>query len=244
MTIDNCEFVVIVVARMSSRRLPGKSMMRLTDRTVLGHVVSRVTRSREADCFLVATSSDPSDDPIAEWCAQSDVRCFRGSLLNVALRVFQASMEVGARNIVRISADSPFIDPVLIDHAIELFRRNTVNLVTNVSPRAFPVGQSVEVFTVEVLERILFEGLTREQEEHVTKGFYDLSNEFRILNFYPNDVTDTATGDHSAVHMSIDSAEDLVTATGVAELMGTHLNAASWLDIEKAWLEIAGARES
>ncbi len=244
MTNDHCEFVVIVVARMSSKRLPGKSLTCLSGRTVLGHVVQRVEQSREADTFLVATSTESSDDPILQWCEHAGVRCFRGSLSNVTLRVLQAGKEAGARKIVRVSADSPFIDPALIDYAIRLFRQNAVDLVTNVHPRSFPVGQSVEVMTVEALSRIVIKGLTPEQEEHVTKGFYDLPNEFRILNFNPEDVMGTATCDHTMVHMSIDSPEDMATAAKVSELMGVRLDTASWLDIESAWLEISGMRDS
>lgn len=241
---DDCEFAVIVVARMSSRRLPGKTMMQMTNRTVLGHVLSRVEQSREAQKILVATSTHSSDDPIMEWCAKENVTCFRGSLSNVALRVSQASLEFEACNIVRISADSPFIDPALIDFAIKLFRHNAVDLVTNVFPRTFPVGQSVEVFSAGALERILFKGLTSEQEEHVTKAFYDLASDFRILNFYPADVTQDSSGDHSAVHLSIDSPEDLVIATRVAKLMGTRLTSASWLDMERVWLEVTESGSS
>lgn len=241
---DQCKVAVIVVARMTSTRLPGKSLMRLTDRTLLGHVMERVEQSRETDCFLVATSNDPSDNHIVEWCGRAGVSCFRGSLANVALRVHEAGKATEASGIVRVSADSPFIDPAIIDHAIRLFRRSEVDLVTNVFPRTFPKGQSVEVIAIEALERVLAEGLTPDQEEHVTKVFYDRPDQFRIASFCAADVADTTTSDHSAVQLSIDSEEDWVTATAVADMLGTHLDAASWLDVEGVWRDITGRRES
>jgi spore coat polysaccharide biosynthesis protein SpsF len=244
MSPDHCEVAVIVVARMTSKRLPGKTLMHLTDRTLLGHVVERVSQSRGADGVLVATSIDPSDDPIMEWCRAAGVHCYRGSLTNVALRVHEAGKEIGACGIVRVSADSPFIDPALIDHAIELYRGGDVALVTNVFPRTFPKGESVEVIAIEALERVLAAGLTPEQEEHVTKAFYDLPDQFRIENFRTADIADTEPGDHSAVQLSIDSERDWVTAAGVAELLGTRLDSASWLEFESAWLKITGGRES
>lgn len=217
--------------------------MHLTDRTLLGHVVERVAQSREADGFLVATSTDPSDDPIMEWCRAAGVHWYRGSLTNVALRVHEAGKETGACGIARVSADSPFIDPALIDHAIELYRGSEVDLVTNVFPVTFPKGESVEVIAIEALERVLAAGLTHEQEEHVTKAFYDLPDQFRIKNFFATDVADTEPGDHSAVQLSIDSERDWVTATSVVELLGTRLGSASWLELESAWLQITAGRE-
>jgi spore coat polysaccharide biosynthesis protein SpsF (cytidylyltransferase family) len=218
--------------------------MHLTDRTLLGHVVERVAQSRGADGFLVATSTDPSDDPIMEWCRAAGVRCYRGSLTNVALRIHEAGKETGACGIVRVSADSPFIDPALIDHAIELYRGSELDLVTNVFPRTFPKGESVEVIAIEALERILAGGLTPEQEEHVTKAFYDLPDRFRIKSFCVADIADTEPGDHSAVQLSIDSERDWVTATRIADLLGMRLDSASWLECERAWLKTTGGRES
>mgnify|MGYP000373652616 CR=1 FL=1 len=241
---DLRKVTIVVVARMSSSRLPGKTLMSLAHRPVLGRVVNRVEQSHEADGVLVATSTDPSDDPIAEWSREAGMHCFRGSLANVALRVLKAGKEAGAKGIVRVSADSPFIDPAIIDHAIRLFRRSEVDLVTNVFPRTFPKGESVEVIAIEALNRVLEEGLSPAQEEHVTKVFYDRAKRFRIVNFRVDDLTDTTQGDHSAVQLSVDSEDDWVTAQAVAHSLGTHLDDASWIEIESAWRSIAKGRES
>lgn len=243
MIVDQSVLAVIVVARMTSSRLPGKSLLSLAGLPVLEHVLTRVAMSQEADCLVVATSTESTDDPIADWCDRHGVRCFRGSHSNVAQRVFQAGKAVRASGLVRVSADSPFIDPALIDHAIKLFRDQEVTLVTNVFPRTFPKGQSVEVIAVNALERSLLGGLTPEQQEHVTKAFYDQPDNFRIANFATDDVAGTR-GDHSWVQLSIDSEEDWVTANGVAELLGTRLAAASWLEVESAWLRVIAGRAS
>lgn len=243
MIADQSVFAIIVVARMTSSRLPGKALLSLAGIPVLEHVLTRVAMSEEADCLVVATSSESTDDPIADWCDHRGVRCFRGSHSNVAQRVFQAGNAARASGLVRVSADSPFIDPSLIDHAIRLFRDQEVDLVTNVFPRTFPKGESVEVIAVDALERSLLGGLTPEQQEHVTKVFYDQPDKFRIAKFATDDVAATR-GDHSSVQLSIDSEEDWVTANGVAELLGTRLAAASWLEVESAWLRVTTGRAS
>lgn len=234
---------VVVVARMSSTRLPGKSLKQITGETVVGRVVSNVARSKSADAYLVATSIDPTDTPIMNWCREQGVPVFRGPLDNVALRVLQAGVHARADAVVRVSGDSPFIDPVLIDHAIRLYRANDLDLVTNVFPRSFPRGQSVEVISLNALRRVIDNGLTAEQQEHVTKAFYDHPHDFHIANFATEDVGGTC-GDHSSIQLAIDSEGDWVTAMAVAEMLGPRLVGATWLEVESAWLHLTKEQES
>lgn len=238
MTTDPGRVAIVVVARMTSSRLPGKSLRTLAGDTVLGRVLKRTRQSREANCLIVATSSDPTDDPIAEWCLAGEVPCFRGSLSNVAQRVFEASQTVKGAGIVRVSADSPFIDPTLIDHAIRLFRDEEVDIVTNVFPRTFPTGESVEVIAVDALEDLLLNGLTPDQQEHVTKAFYDFPDHFTICNFTAADVGSLEDGDLSTVQLSIDTEGDWVTAVEMYNLIGRGLDTASWLDVARAWRRV------
>jgi spore coat polysaccharide biosynthesis protein SpsF (cytidylyltransferase family) len=51
-------------------------------------------------------------------------------------------------------------------------RRTGADLVTNVRPRTFPPGQSVEVVRTEALARALAAGPTAEEREHVTGPLY------------------------------------------------------------------------
>ena len=241
-TTDPSRVAIVVVARMTSSRLPGKSLLTLAGDTVLGRVLTRTRQSQEADCLIVATSSHPTDDPIAEWCLDRQVPCFRGPLSSVAQRVFEAAQAVKATGFVRVSADSPFIDTTLIDHAIRLFRHQEVDLVTNVFPRTFPKGESVEIISTDVLGGLLLDGLTPDQQEHVTKAFYDSPDRFSIISFTAADVGSLAQGDHSLVQLSIDTEGDLITAVEVSELIGGSLDSASWLDVERAWRRVVGGQ--
>ena len=63
-----------------------------------------------------------------------------------------------AKYFVRVSGDSPMIDPKLIDKAIKISKKTKGHdIITNVFPRTFPKGQSVEViktFTLKKFEKI------------------------------------------------------------------------------------------
>ncbi len=168
---------------MSSRRLPGKVLKSLAGRPMLAHTLDRLSRCGGAAGILVATSEDPSDDPVVRFLEDHGTPCFRGSLDDVIGRMFAAANSLGVEGIVRISGDSPFIDPKIVDRAIALFAAGDWDLVTNIYPRTYPKGMSVEVLRTAVLDEIADRHLSPEQREHVTKYIYDNPSEFDIVSF-------------------------------------------------------------
>jgi spore coat polysaccharide biosynthesis protein SpsF len=83
--------LAIIQARMSSSRLPGKVLLDIAGKPMIQHVIERTKRAQTVDSVLVATTSDPSDDPIAAFAAALNVPCYRGSLHDVLDRYYQAA---------------------------------------------------------------------------------------------------------------------------------------------------------
>ena len=117
--------------------------------------ITRVECARGIDAVVLATSTDASDDAVASWAGSRRVPCFRGELDNVAGRKLAAMQWIGVDAAVRVNADSPLLSPNLVDQGVALFRENEVDIVTNVAPRTYPKGQSVEVVRATALERVL-----------------------------------------------------------------------------------------
>ena len=103
-------------------------------------MVDRVRRCRTIDGLRIATSTDPDDDAIAEFARTEAVELYRGALDDVAGRLLNAAVAAQADALVRINADSPLIDPAIVDRAVELYRRQSPELVSNVVRRTFPKG--------------------------------------------------------------------------------------------------------
>ena len=158
--------IAVVQARMSSRRLPGKVLAPLAGSPVLGLVVGRLRRTRHVDEVVVATSTDPSDDPVAEWCEQNGTRCHRGSLDDVLDRFLGAARASGATHCVRITADCPLIDPVLVDRVIAQALAEDLDYCGLAGE--FPDGLDCEVMTRSALERAAAEAVLPSEREHVT----------------------------------------------------------------------------
>ena len=214
---------IVVFARMDSRRLPGKVLMPLAGRPLLRWTVDRCRLAADLPVML-ATSDREVDSPLAGFAAGLGLPVFRGDVDDVLGRALAAAEAFGLDTLVRISADSPFIDPELIAHVAATQETETPDLTTNVFPRSFPPGISAEAVPRATLARIA--GLTDDaaDREHVTRYVYSHPDEFRIANV-------TAEGDYAGLHLAVDDAEDYARAAWIAERLS---DAAAGLD------EIAG----
>ena len=192
--------LVIVQARLSSARLPGKVLRSLAGRPLLGWLLGQLEHCRRVSAVLVATSDTVSDDPVAAFAAEAGVACFRGSLTNVTGRMIAAAAAHGAAAFVRISGDSPLMDPRVVDDVLELFAAARPDLATNVQFRTFPKGFSVEVMRLDALVRAQAM-MAPGDEEHVTPVFYRHPGQFRIAGL-------TSGRDWGGVQMSVDTEAD------------------------------------
>jgi len=204
----------IIQSRMSSNRLPGKVMMNVFGKKLLWRVIDRVSQSNKITKIVIATSSKSDDDAIELFCNEEGIECLRGDLDNVANRFFEVLINKRESSFVRINGDSPLIDPGIIDTAIDKFNNSNYDIVTNVFPRTFPKGQSVEVISAQAFFELIESGLNNDQKEHVTKKFYDLPDKFKILNF-------SSGGKHSDINMCIDDIMDKFRLEKVIEKVGT-----------------------
>lgn len=96
--------LAIIQARMSSSRLPGKVLLDICGKSMLERVLDRVSLAKQIDHILVATTIDLSDDSLLEWCERQGVDCFRGSMLDVLDRFYQAALLHKPQLISRITA--------------------------------------------------------------------------------------------------------------------------------------------
>lgn len=171
----------VVQARMSSQRLPGKVLAPLAGRPILAWLLERLEHAQTLDAIVVATSDEAEDDAVAAFAAAHGVACHRGPLADVAGRVLGAARAHDLEAIVRVNGDSPLLDQRLVDRGVDLLTTSGADLATNVRPRTFPPGQSVEVALTDALERAHAHDSSAEDREHVTGPLYDGS--FAVARF-------------------------------------------------------------
>lgn len=221
--------VAIIQARMSSSRLPGKVLKEAGGRPLLDRMVERVRQAKRIDETVVATTVDPSDDTIAEFCEKHGISFFRGNLMDVLDRYYQAALAYQAQVIVRLTGDCPLIDPVLIDETLELMDRENADFACNRLPppmtRTYPIGLDVEAVTFSALETAWQKAVEKHEREHVMPYFYEVPGRYKVAKLdYPTD--------YGALRWTVDTPEDLEFVREVYAGLENR-NDFSWLDVLK-----------
>ena len=213
--------VAVVQARLSSRRLPGKVLMPLAGRPMIGHLFEALRRAGALDGIVLATSDRPDDDAVADFAREVGVDAFRGSLDDVAGRMLAAAEAAGADALVRVNGDSPLLDPALVDRAAGLYRAGGAAIVSNVRPRSFPKGQSVEVVSTAALRRAHGRMTEKDEREHVTPHLYDRPDDYPLAGFQ-------AERPRPDLQLSVDEPEDFARCAGILARLDRPAWQAGW----------------
>lgn len=243
--------VAIIQARMSSSRLPGKVLCNIAGKPMLAQVVQRTQRAKSVHQVVVATTTDESDDPIAEYCHTHQIPCYRGSMHDVLDRYYQAATIYQAQVIVRITADCPLIDPQVIDETVFGFlgykgggKSRLANstypetdppydFAANRLPppwgRTYPIGLDTEVCSMPALEIAWKEALEKHQREHVMPFFYENPDRFRILHL-------DYSSDYGSLRWTVDTPEDLEMIRRIFNFF-SPAEPGSWLEVLDIFLQ-------
>lgn len=211
-------FGVVVLCRYDSSRYPGKILKNVHGRTVLDHICARLIDYFSVDQLVVATSSETSDDPIAIHCEEKGYKLFRGSKNNVAERFIQAAEFGGFDIAARVNGDNFFALPSLIDDSFSLLLSQSLDFVSNVPERTFPMGMSVEILRIEFLRKCLPLYSELRHKEHVTLWLYENQEVGRRL-YCQNEQYPYLKG----VNLAFDTPEDLELINYICEQLGDDL---------------------
>lgn len=194
--------IAMIQARMSSSRFPGKVLEELAGRPAIAFMVERVRRAKTIDKVVVLTSTDTTDDAIAEAARKHQFEIFRGDLHDVLLRYEQAADHYGASTIVRLTGDCPLIDPCLVDMVVRAREEASADYSSNTEPPTFADGMDVECFTRAALHRAGAEALTGPEREHVTVWMRAKDSPLRRVNV-------ESIFDSAHLRLTVDYPDDL-----------------------------------
>ena len=187
---------------MASKRFPGKVLSPLLGKPTLLHVVDRIILSKFNLKIILATSDNDTDDPLAEYAKYIGIEVVRGPLNDVINRFVVTLNKYKSEAFFRVCGDSPFLSPLLFDRAINLYNQGNYDLVTNLLPRSFPPGMSIELIKTKTFMETENKINKSEDREHVTKYFYENNKVFKIYNIKCKKIIDTN------FKLTIDTLED------------------------------------
>lgn len=174
---------VILQARLSSTRLPGKVLKKIVNKPMLALQLERVHRSKLVNKIIVATSTEKEDDAIINLCEELNIPYFRGSLDDVLGRYYHAAKQYACDHIVRLTGDCPLIDPEIIDKVIALHLEKNADYTSNCLTPCLPDGLDVEIFTNAALAHSFNQAKKPSEREHVTQYIRNHAERFIIENY-------------------------------------------------------------
>jgi spore coat polysaccharide biosynthesis protein SpsF len=213
--------VAIIQARMGSTRLPGKVMKELQGKSVLQHVIDRVSKVNALNEIIIATTKHPIDDVIVDEALKAGATVYRGSEEDVLSRYYEAALESHADIIIRITSDCPLIDPILLSEILEFYRHNKYDYVSNTLRRTYPRGLDVEVFSFSSLKKACDEAQHSEYREHVTPYIYNNSETFKIHDF-------SSRENFSQYRWTLDTIEDWILIKEIYDALYKNNEVFSW----------------
>jgi spore coat polysaccharide biosynthesis protein SpsF len=163
---------IITQARTGSTRLPGKILKTIKGKTLLQYHLDRIQRSGHT--VVVATTVDPKDDVIVDFCKEKKFPYYRGSEDNVLSRYLEAARQYEFDVIVRVTSDCPLIDPDLVNLGIQeyLALKNERAYLSNCVVKTYARGFYYEIFSRAILEESAALDTSEQNQEHVTPYLY------------------------------------------------------------------------
>jgi spore coat polysaccharide biosynthesis protein SpsF len=206
--------LAVVQARMTSTRLPGKSLADVGGEPLAALVLRRLGRASSVERVVLATSEEPADDPLVALAAEVGVGVHRGPRDDVLTRIAGAAAgHTGP--VVRITADCPLIDPGVVDNVVGLFARTPgCAYASNVEPRTYPDGMDVEVIAGDALAAADAEATDPFEREHVTTAIR------RDPDRFPAAALVHEGEDLGDVRWTVDHPEDLEVVREIVARLG------------------------
>ena len=208
---------LVIPIRTNSKRLPNKIFKKIEKETIFSILIKRLSFLKKKYHLIVATSQKKSDEKVVKECLKNNIDYYRGSLNNVLKRFIDIAEIFKLDYIVRVNGDSPLIDYKIISQLSKyITKKNRYDLITNIFPRTFPIGQSVEIICTKSLKKI-YKKTTSYDREHITSFFYKNSKKFKIKNI-------SNMVDYSHIKMAIDERKDLLKLKKIYKINSEIIN--------------------
>ena len=208
--MEGIDTLLVVQARTTSRRLPGKVLIPVNGKPILEWQTLRILQTASLDQVVMATSVETSDDEVEIVAKRCGIETVRGSLDNVFSRFIKAIDEYNPKTVIRITGDCPLYMPKLCESMLEDFKNSNVDYLSNSISPTYPDGCDIEIFSTSTLRELEQIHLNSSELEHVTLGLYQRSHYFKCKNF-SNKV------DESAHRWTLDTPEDFVFVKNIYE---------------------------
>ncbi len=212
---------ILIQARLSSTRLPGKVMFKLgnTNLNSLDLIHKRISKNEINDFARIVfiTSHNKCDDAINYYCKEQNYLVFRGEEDDVLSRYYQAAINFNLEQIIRLTSDCPFIDykEILRVYKIHNYKKNDFTS-NSFEGSSIVDGCDVEIFNFSSLKRAFDSAKSKMDREHVTR-YFSSQNSFKFSFEDPN-------MQYPYTRLTLDTPEDFHVISKLLDLIPDPIN--------------------
>lgn len=179
------KIAIVIQARMGSKRLPGKTLMKINNKPIIYYQISRLKKCKLVKKIVVATTNKKEDNILCQYLTQIKIPYFRGSTNNLLKRYYEVSKKFNLDYIVRIPGDNPLPEVTEIDKIIKYHLKSKNAFSSNLSEilnNGYPDGIGAEIISFWALEKMFLKTKSVSNKEHPHLCFFDYKNNQAIDN--------------------------------------------------------------
>ena len=221
--------IALIQARVNSKRLPKKVLLKINRRTILEIIHKRLEKSKFITKIIFIIPNDKKNLILEKKLINLKYEYFKGSSLNVLKRYYDAAKFYKLKDLIRITSDCPLIDPSIIDKMILKFRKNNLDYLSNNNPPSFPHGLDLEIIKFDSIKKAYLNAKSSRDKEHVTYYITRNKKKFRIKNFMNKK-------DSSQIRITLDYKKDFTVIKKIFNNFYPNINF-RLNDIEKLYLK-------
>lgn len=204
----------VVQSRMGSSRLPGKALAPLAGKPLIWHMIDRMRRVEGIEEIVLATTSDPRNDPLVEFCEREGLATFRHvEEDDLAGRIAGAIRGRPGDLILKTGGDCPLIDPTVLQKMVDMARKSErADFVSNRIEWSYPLGLSADVVSRSAVEWCDANLTAPEDRELFALYIRDHPEQFAVIPV----VNDTDLTQHN---WCVDTPEDYVFVSRIYDAL-------------------------
>lgn len=218
----NNKIAIVIQARMGSKRLPGKTLMKISGKPLIHYQISRLQKSKLADKIIVITTKKKEDDILCDYLKDKKIDFFRGSTNNLLERHYQVSKKHNLDYIVRIPGDNPLPEVKEIDKIIKYHIKSNNAFSTNLSEilnSGYPDGIGAEIISFWALEKMYLNIKVASKKEHPHLCFFDYKKDKAVdaINFPVGTIRAAKNINFPMIRLDINTKKDFLYISKIIE---------------------------
>ena len=216
--------VVCIIARTNSSRLGKKVLKEMSGLKMIEYIIHKMKRVKGVSKIYVCTSVDDEDQDLLVIAKENEVEGYAGSRESVIDRMLDVAKIEKADNVIRVTADNPFVDEVYLDMMCHYHEENKVDYTRT---EYLPLGVTAEVISVEALKKCYSQMDPNESQYMMLYMFQP--DVFKCQVLIPGE-----SHQHPEWSLTVDTVQDWEKVMAIVENQSEPVNYAEILKINAA----------